>query len=80
MREVQLRDVKARLSLVVDQAAQGEPTVITRHGHKEAVIVSFEEWQRISTVPLFSDLLLSFPVQAEDIPARNRKLACTVKL
>jgi hypothetical protein len=37
MREVQLKDAKATLSAVVDQAARGEPSIITRHGKPEAV-------------------------------------------
>ena len=75
MKELQLKDAKATLSAVVDQAVAGEPTVITRHGRKEAVLVSFAEWQRISKVPSFADLLLAFPGEAEDIPERSRKPA-----
>ena len=32
MREIQLRDAKASLSAVVDEAVRGEPAIITRHG------------------------------------------------
>ncbi len=73
MKELQLRDAKATLSAVVDQAVAGEPTVITRHGRKEAVLLSFEEFQRISRVPDFADLLLAFPGEPDDIPERARK-------
>ncbi len=38
MREIQLRDAKAKLSAVVDDAVRGEPAIITRHGRKDAVI------------------------------------------
>lgn len=75
MKEMQLKDAKARLSAVVDRAVAGEPTVITRHGRKEAVLVSFEEWERISKVPDFADLLLAFPGEPGDIPERSRKPA-----
>lgn len=51
MQEIQLREAKATLSAVVDQARAGQPSVITRHGRPEAVVVSFEEWQRLSEVP-----------------------------
>jgi prevent-host-death family protein len=61
MKEIQLKDAKATLSAVVDRAVAGEPTVITRHGRKEAVLVSFDEWERVSKVPSFADLLLAFP-------------------
>lgn len=59
MREIQLRDAKASLSAVVDQAVAGEPSVITRHGRKEAVVLSFEDYQRLSSVPSFGRLLAS---------------------
>lgn len=43
MQEIQLRDAKATLSAVIDQARQRQPSVITRHGRPEAVVLSFEE-------------------------------------
>lgn len=75
MKEIQLKDAKATLSAVVDRAVAGEPAVITRHGRKEAVLVSFEEWERISKVPSFADLLLAFPGEPADIPERAPKPA-----
>jgi prevent-host-death family protein len=71
MREIQLRDAKARLSAVVDKAAQGEPAIITRHGKREAVILGFKEWERLSQVPSFGRLLMSAPVSADDLPERD---------
>ncbi|HEX2885286.1 type II toxin-antitoxin system Phd/YefM family antitoxin [Vineibacter terrae] len=75
MKEIQLKDVKATFSAAVDRAVAGEPTVITRHGRKEAVLISFQEWERISKVPTFADLLLAFPGEPQDIPGRRRKSA-----
>ena len=75
MKEIQLKDAKATLSAVVDRAVAGEPTVITRHGRREAVLVSFEEWERISKVPGFADLLLAFPGEPGVIPERPRRPA-----
>jgi antitoxin Phd len=71
MREIQLRDAKARLSAVVDDAMVGKPAVITRHGKRQAVVVSYEEWQRLSTVPSFGRLLTAAPLTAEDLPSRD---------
>ena len=48
MREIQLKDAKATLSAVVDQAVSGNPAIITRHGRKEAVILSFNEYEKLS--------------------------------
>jgi prevent-host-death family protein len=72
MREIQLRDAKANLSAVVDEAIDGKPAVITRHGKKQAVVVSYEEWRRLSQVPSFGRLLMGVPVKAAELPARNR--------
>jgi len=72
VREIQLKDAKATLSSVVDDAVQGEPSIITRHGRPEAVIVGFKEWERLVRVPSFGRLLMSAPISAEDIPERNR--------
>ncbi|HLJ64399.1 MAG TPA: type II toxin-antitoxin system Phd/YefM family antitoxin [Stellaceae bacterium] len=72
MREIQLRDAKATLSAVIDGAVRGEPAIITRHGKREAVILSFQEWERLSQVPSFGRLLMSMPVGPEDLPERDR--------
>lgn len=78
MKEIQLKDAKAILSAVVDRAVAGEPTAITRHGRKEAVLVSLEEWERVAEVPSFVELLLAFPGEPGDIPERSRKPARAV--
>jgi prevent-host-death family protein len=71
MREIQLRDAKANLSAVVDDAMQGKPALITRHGKRQVVVVSYEEWERLSHVPTFGRLLMSVPLAADDLPGRN---------
>ena len=48
MKQIQLKDAKAKLSSVVDDAIKGRPSVITRYGKREAVLLSYEEWERIS--------------------------------
>ncbi len=40
MREIQLRDAKAKLSAVVDEAMRGKPAVITRHGKRAAPLTA----------------------------------------
>ncbi|MGB8398056.1 type II toxin-antitoxin system Phd/YefM family antitoxin [Bradyrhizobium sp.] len=72
MREIQLRDAKARLSAVVDEAMHGKPAVITRHGKRQAVVVSYEQWERLSTVPSFGRLLMAAPLAAGDLPRRSK--------
>ena len=72
MRKIQLKDAKAKLSSVVDQATRGKPSVITRHGKPEAVVLGFADWERLSRVPSFGRLLMSAPLEPEDLPKRDR--------
>jgi prevent-host-death family protein len=72
MRQIQLRDAKATLSSVVDDAVHGEPSIITRRGKPEAVVLGFKDWERLARVPSFGRLLMSGPVSSSDLPARNR--------
>ena len=58
MREVQFRDAKANLSEVVDEAIAGKPVVIVRDGRKQAVVLSYDEWRRLSQVYGFGRLLM----------------------
>jgi prevent-host-death family protein len=79
MHELQLRDAKASFSAVVEQAAKGEETVVTRHGQPTAVVLGYETWQRLTNSrPSFADLLLSFPDVGELVrdrtPARDSDL------
>lgn len=71
MRKIQLKDAKARLSSVVDDAVRGKPSVITRHGKRQAVLLSYEEWERLSRVPSFGRLLMSMPLGEGDVPRRS---------
>ena len=80
MREIQLRAAKASLSAVIEKAVRGEPAIITRHGKREAVILSFKDWERLSQVPSFGRLLMSAPLNPEDLPKRNRKPLRTANL
>lgn len=61
-------------------AVRGTPAVITRHGRKEAVVLSFEDYERLSHVPTFGQFLTSFPGDEGDIPERNRSPARDVDL
>jgi len=72
VREIQLRDAKATLSAVVDDAVRGEASIITRHGRPEAVVIGFEEWKRLSSVPSFGRLLMTAPLAPDDLPERDR--------
>ncbi|QPC85954.1 type II toxin-antitoxin system prevent-host-death family antitoxin [Mesorhizobium sp. NBSH29] len=80
MREIQLKDAKATLSAVIDQAVNGNPAIITRHGRKEAVVLSFDEFEKLSRVPSFGRLLTLFPGDESDIQALANKPGRAVDL
>lgn len=75
MREIQLKDAKATFSAVIDQVVSGNPAVITRHGKKEAVVLSFDEYERLRSVPSFGRLLASFPGDEDDFSADRERPA-----
>ncbi|MGU3538847.1 type II toxin-antitoxin system prevent-host-death family antitoxin [Methylobacterium sp. A54F] len=62
------------------EARRGEPSVITRHGRREAVVISFEEWERLSRVPSFGSLLMAAPSRPAKCPnatqARRATRSC----
>jgi antitoxin Phd len=58
MREIQLRAAEATLSSVVDDAVRGRPSIITRRRRPEAVVIGFEDWQRLASVPSFGRLII----------------------
>jgi antitoxin Phd len=72
VRQLQLREAKAGLSAVVDQAMQGEPSVITRRGKPAAVVLGYDEWQRLSNVPSFGRLLMSLPLADDTLLERDQ--------
>lgn len=78
MREIQLKEAKATLSAVVDQAVSGHPAIITRHGKREAVVLSFDEYEKLTHVPSFGRLLAAFPGEEGDIPPRSKTPSRTV--
>jgi antitoxin Phd len=72
MREIQLKDAKATLSAVLDEALAGEPAIITRHGRKEGVILSYAEFERLSRIPSLGWLIANSPLEESDLADRRR--------
>jgi antitoxin Phd len=75
MKEIQFREAKAQLSAVLDDAVSGKPAVITRHGKREGVLISYAEYERLSRVPSLGWLLTHSPLEEGDIPERSGKPA-----
>lgn len=72
LKEMHLRDAKASLSAVIDDGLRGQACVITWRGRPQAVLLSYQEWQRLSRVPSFGRLLMAAPLEKGDLPERNR--------
>lgn len=58
----QLQEAKQRFSELVRHARSHGPQVVTRHGEEVAVVVSIEEYRRLTVdLPSFKELLLAAP-------------------
>jgi len=44
----QLQEAKSRFSQLVEAAMHEEPQIVTKHGDKAVVVLSFEEYARIT--------------------------------
>ena len=72
MREISLQAAADGLEDVVAEATAGEDVVITRDGRREAVLVSWAAWKRLSGGISFGALLTSSPLEEGDIAPRQR--------
>jgi prevent-host-death family protein len=72
----QLQDAKSKFSQLVENAMNDEPQFVTKHGHNAVVILSFEDYKKI-TKPK-TDLVTFFRssplVEAELNISRNKDL------
>jgi prevent-host-death family protein len=58
----QLQEAKQRFSELVRRARAHGPQVVTRHGEEVAVVVSIEEYRRLTDeLPSFKEFLLAAP-------------------
>jgi antitoxin Phd len=57
----QLQTAKQKLSEVVDRAVAEGPQTISRHGRETAVVVSVQDYRRLTGDDGFKDYLLSGP-------------------
>lgn len=60
----QLQDAKNRFSELVDEAQRSGPQLVTRRGTEAVVVLSFEDYQRLSrraAGPSLVDVLLAAP-------------------
>ncbi len=69
-----VQDAKARFSEMLETCLKEGPQIVTRRGTQSAVLVPFEDWQRLqkSAKPSLKDLLLTDVGRGDiDLPARG---------
>jgi prevent-host-death family protein len=71
MKEIEIEDAKATFSDIVDAAVAGEPAIITRHGKRQAVVISYREYERLSRVPSLGWLIANSPLEDGDLTERK---------
>jgi prevent-host-death family protein len=68
MRSWQLQEAKAKLSELVKRAASEGPQEITVHGTRTAVLLSAEEFARLTSPPAsLLEVFLRAPIDGEDL-------------
>lgn len=73
MREVSLKIAADAFDDIVAEAMGGEDVVLTRDGRREAVVISWASWERLSRRSSFGRLLASSPLEDADIALRHHR-------
>jgi prevent-host-death family protein len=72
----QLQDAKNRLSQVIDDAIQRGPQLITRRGAEVAIVLSYAEYQKLTTTQKkLSTFFRESPLVAVDLDLSRDKSA-----
>lgn len=67
-----VQDAQSRFNKLLNACATEGPQLLTKHGTAAAVMVSIEQWQRL-TAPSLKQLLLSeFGRSGLDVPTRGQ--------
>lgn len=71
MRTWQVQEARQQFRQLFDDAVEKGPQRVARQGKRSVVVVSEEEWNRLSdAVPSFEDLLASCPIEPNDLLKR----------
>jgi len=74
MKQVSVFEGKNKFSELVANAAKGEPQVITKNGTATAVVISFNEYKRLTAKKgSLSKFLLNSPLRGADIDLTRDK-------
>ena len=74
MNKVSIFEGKNKFSKLVENAAKGEPQIITKNGKETAVVISIDEYRRLKAPKQsLSELLLSSPWRGADLDLTRSK-------
>ncbi|MGC2234949.1 MAG: type II toxin-antitoxin system Phd/YefM family antitoxin [Pyrinomonadaceae bacterium] len=74
MKTISTFEAKNKLSEVIASAERGEPQIITKNGRKSAVVISYQEFERLTAKKeSLSDFLLNSPLRGSDIDLSRSK-------
>lgn len=75
LREWPVQDAKARFSELVGEAGRHGPQLVTRRGRPEAVLVSIEEWERMTKPHARNaiEVLMAPEARIDDLQLPDRK-------
>jgi antitoxin Phd len=74
MNKVSIFEGKNKFSKLVDQAAKGEPQVITKNGKETAVVISIDEYRRLKAPKqTLTEFLLSSPWRDSELDFTRSK-------
>jgi antitoxin Phd len=70
----QLQDAKSKFSKLIEQALANGAQIVTRRGQKTVVIVSFDEYQRLTKqTDSLAQFLLASPLSGSDLTIERDK-------
>ena len=74
MKTISTFEAKNKLSEVIALAERGEPQIITKNGREAAVVISYQEFQRLTAKKeSLSDFLLNSPLRGAKIDLTRSK-------
>ena len=76
MRTVNYSEARQNLADVLESAVTGVPVTITRRGHKSAVIISAEEFERYQAARMDDEFAAIMAVHGGEIRELADKLRC----
>ncbi len=78
----QLQDAKSKFSQLVENAMSHEPQFVTKHGHNAVVVLSFEDYKKITKPKVdLVTFLRNSPLMDVDLDiSRNGELPRNIEL